>query len=73
MLKAIGKAINIRVSNPLSSNIPIIVFGNSPISKDYCDKVDILKNNGIIQGFYSLNPIDNLYFSLISLCFSSLC
>ena len=56
MLKAIGKAINIRVSNLLSSNIPIIVLGNSPITKNYCNKVDILKNNGIIQGFYSLNP-----------------
>ena len=56
MLKAIGKAINIRVSSPLSSNIPIVVLGNSPITKSYCDKVDILKNNGVVQGFYSLNP-----------------
>ena len=56
MLKAIGKSINIRVSGPYASGIPIIVIGNTPIKKSYYKKVDFLKKAGIIQGFYSLNP-----------------
>ena len=56
MLKAIGKAINIRVSGLSSTKIPIIVLGNSPISDNYAKKVDFLKNSGVIQGFWSLNP-----------------
>ncbi|RMF59056.1 MAG: hypothetical protein D6748_07290 [Calditrichaeota bacterium] len=56
MLKAIGKSINIRVSNSLASKIPIIVLGNTPIAKSYYRKVDHLKSAGIIQGFWSLNP-----------------
>lgn len=61
MLKAIGKSINIRVSDYLASNIPIIVLGNTPITTSYYKKVDYLKNAGIIQGFWSINPhpLDN--------------
>src|SRR5215469_6310040 len=56
MLKAIGKSINIRVSGTGSTEIPIIVLGNSPISINYSQKVDFLKTAGVIQGFWSLNP-----------------
>lgn len=56
MLKAIGKSINIRVSSIESTTIPIIVLGNSPITKNYSEKVDFLKSAGVIQGFWSLNP-----------------
>lgn len=56
MLKAIGKLISIRVANPCTRNIPLVVLGNSPITKHYEKKVDSLKNFGIIQGFLSLNP-----------------
>jgi hypothetical protein len=56
MLKAIGKSINIRVSGIASSQIPIIVLGNSPITDSYVKKVDFLKTSGVIQGFWSLNP-----------------
>ena len=56
MLKAIGKSINIRVSGFKSSKIPIIVIGNTPITEAYYNKVDHLKQAGIIQGFYSVNP-----------------
>lgn len=61
MLKAIGKSINIRVSNYKTSRIPIIVFGNTPITKSYYGKVDYLLRSGIIQGFWSVNPkpLDN--------------
>ena len=61
MLKAIGKSINIRVSGFSASKIPIIVIGNTPITESYYDKVDHLKRNGIIQGFWSINPkpLDN--------------
>lgn len=56
MLKAIGKSINIRVSRNMASKIPIIVIGNTPITKTYYEKVDHLKTAGIVQGFYSVNP-----------------
>ena len=56
MLKAIGKSINIRVSGIKSAHIPIIILGNTPIKKSYYSKVDHLKNHGVIQGFWSLNP-----------------
>lgn len=56
MLKAIGKSINIRVSGPASTKIPIVVLGNSPITDSYKGKVDFLKTSGVIQGFLSLNP-----------------
>lgn len=61
MLKAIGKSINIRVSNSYSSKIPIVIIGNSPITNHYKPKVDHLKKSGVIQAFWSLNPnpIDN--------------
>ncbi|PIP75935.1 hypothetical protein COW86_00950 [Candidatus Kuenenbacteria bacterium CG22_combo_CG10-13_8_21_14_all_39_9] len=61
MLKAIGKSINIRVSSFSASNIPIIIIGNTPVTKSYYEKVDHLKRNGIIQGFWSINPkpLDN--------------
>lgn len=55
MLKAIGKSINIRVSDFKSSKIPIIIIGNTPITETYYKKVDHLKQAGIIQGFYSVN------------------
>lgn len=56
MLKAIGKSINIRVSGNNSRHIPIIVIGNTPITDNYKKKVDYLKNSGVVQGFWSLNP-----------------
>ncbi len=56
MLKAIGKSINIRVSGTKATKIPIIIIGNSPITKSYTRKVDYLKKSGIIQGFISLYP-----------------
>lgn len=56
MLKAIGKAINIRVSGVSSTRIPIVILGNSPITDSYVHKVDYLKTAGVIQGFLSLNP-----------------
>lgn len=56
MLKAIGKSIIIRISSLASAKIPIIVLGNTPIMKSYHSKVDNLKNYGIVQGFWSLNP-----------------
>jgi hypothetical protein len=56
MLKAIGKSINIRVSGAESTKIPIVILGNSPITKNYSKKVDFLKNAGIIQSFISLYP-----------------
>jgi hypothetical protein len=56
MLKAIGKSINIRISDISSRTIPIIILGNSPITDGYIKKVDYLKESGIIQGFWSLNP-----------------
>ena len=61
MLKAIGKSLNIRVSDYSASKIPIIILGNTPITESYQKKVDFLKNSGIIQGFWSVNskPLDN--------------
>ena len=56
MLKAIGKAINIRISDQKAYNIPIIIIGNTPITPHYYEKVDNLKSAGIIQGFWSVNP-----------------
>jgi hypothetical protein len=56
MLKAIGKSVNIRISSPRASRIPIIVLGNTPITKSYYNKVDQLYKTGIIQGFWSENP-----------------
>jgi len=56
MLKAIGKSINIRVYSFKSAKIPIVILGNTPITKNYYEKVDHLKKTGIIQGFYSVNP-----------------
>jgi len=56
MLKAIGKSINVRISCSKASSIPIIVMGNTPITKNYYSKVDHLKRTGIIQGFCSVNP-----------------
>jgi hypothetical protein len=62
MLKAIGKSINIRVSGYKSSQIPIVVLGNTPITESYIPKVDHLYKAGIIQGFWSVNPfpLDNV-------------
>ena len=57
MLKAIGKSINIRVSGLASTKVPIVILGNSPITESYIKKVDFLKTSGVIQGFWSLNPM----------------
>lgn len=61
MLKAIGKSITVRISSLESAKIPIIVLGNTPVTKSYYSKIDNLRNYGIIQGFWSLNPtpLDN--------------
>jgi len=61
MLKAIGKSISIRVSGFDAASIPIIILGNTPITKSYYSKVDHLKKSGIIQGFcfFYSNPLDN--------------
>lgn len=56
ILKAIGKCIDIRVSGLMASKIPLVVIGNAPLSNGFCKKADYLKNAGIIQGFWSLNP-----------------
>ena len=56
ILKAIGKCIDIRVSNFDSAKIPIIVIGNAPLSNGFSRKADYLKRSGLIQGFWSLNP-----------------
>ena len=56
MLKAIGKSVNIRVSGIEACKIPIIVLGNSPITENYIKKVDFLRQSGVIQAFWSLNP-----------------
>ena len=67
MLKAIGKSINIRVSSELASRIPIIIIGNSPVQPSYYSKVDHLKSSGVIQGFWSINPIPTDDFNLSNL------
>ena len=56
MLKAIGKSVNIRVSGIQSAKIPIVILGNSPVTKSYVHKVDYLRTAGVIQGFWSLYP-----------------
>ena len=56
ILKAIGKGIDIRVSNIKASRIPLVILGNAPLSNGFCKKADYLKSAGIIQGFWSLNP-----------------
>lgn len=56
VLKAIGKCIDIRVSNFESAKIPIVVVGNAPLSNGFSKKADYLKHSGLIQGFWSLNP-----------------
>lgn len=56
ILKAIGKCIDIRVSNFESTKIPIVVIGNAPLSNGFSKKADYLKHSGLIQGFWSLNP-----------------
>ena len=56
MLKAIGKSINLRVDSSRAKKIPIVILGNSPITKNYVDKVDCLKQSGVIQKFISLYP-----------------
>lgn len=56
ILKAIGKCIDVRVSNQESTRIPIVVIGNAPLSNGFSKKADYLKRSGLIQGFWSLNP-----------------
>ncbi len=55
ILKAIRKCINIRVSNNAASKIPLIIIGNTPITETSSQKMDYLKNAGIIQGVWSIN------------------
>lgn len=61
VLKAIGKSLAVKVSSPKASRIPIVILGNTPITRFYYRNVDNLKKNGIIQGFWSVNPapLDN--------------
>lgn len=56
VLKAIGKAINIRVSSESARSIPIIILGNAHISKNYLEKIDHLGQYGVLQKVISLNP-----------------
>ncbi|WP_457641815.1 hypothetical protein [Persephonella sp.] len=56
MLKAIGKALNVRISSEYAAKIPIIVLGNTSIAPSYMEKVDKLKEKGFIQGFWSIYP-----------------
>lgn len=56
VLKAIGKAINIRVSSEYARSIPIIVLGNTHISNNYLEKIDHLGQYGVLQKILSLNP-----------------
>jgi len=49
MLKAIGKSINIRVSGNESTKIPVVVLGNSPITKSYTKKFRDVKPLQIIS------------------------
>lgn len=56
MLKAIGKSVNLRVDSLAGKKIPIIILGNSPITRGYKDKVDCLCQSGVIQKFVSLYP-----------------
>lgn len=57
MLKAIGKSLNVKVSSYKAAKIPMIVIGNTPITNSYFKKVDNLRRYGIIQGFWSVNPL----------------
>ncbi|MDC0252819.1 hypothetical protein OAK52_01495 [Chloroflexi bacterium] len=61
VLKAIGKSLNVRISGDSSRKIPIIILGNSPVTKNYTHKIDFLKKSGVIQSFISLypNPTDD--------------
>jgi len=56
VLKAIGKSVDIRIASENAKRIPIIILANSPITEFYRNKVDLLKQYGIVQGFWSLNP-----------------
>lgn len=56
VLKAIGKAINIRVSSESARSIPIIILGNAHISKNYLEKIDHLGQYGVLQKVISLKP-----------------
>lgn len=55
MLKAIGKAVNIRLNN-FDGIIPVIIICNTPIQNSYVSKIDNLFLNYFIQGILSLNP-----------------
>ncbi|UZQ81777.1 hypothetical protein [Thermoanaerobacter sp. RKWS2] len=55
MLKAIGKAVNIRLNN-FDDIIPVIIICNTPIQNSYVSKIDNLFLNYFIQGILSLNP-----------------
>lgn len=55
LLKAIGKAINIRLSCEKARVVPIVVLGNTHISENYLNKVDHLGQYGVLQKIISLN------------------
>lgn len=54
VLKAIGKSLNIRISHESARKIPIIVIGNTPISRNYINKSLKLTRMGFIQGFWCI-------------------
>lgn len=56
MLKAIGKALNVRISSDYAAKIPFVILGNTPVAPSYVGKVDKLKEKGFVQGFWSLYP-----------------
>lgn len=60
VLKAIGKAINIRVSGSEAEKIPFVILGNTNISKNYEIKIDNLGQSGVLQKVLNLNSDNNL-------------
>ncbi|MBS4235931.1 hypothetical protein [Campylobacter vulpis] len=61
VLKAIGKAINIRVSSESARSVPIVILGNTHISNNYLNKIDHLGQYGVLQKIISLNSaIDSI-------------
>lgn len=61
MLKAIGKAINIRTSCENGRRIPIIVVGNTPVPESYRRKVDNLRTSGIVNRFMCVHADENSF------------
>ncbi|SHF22216.1 hypothetical protein SAMN02745195_02129 [Thermoanaerobacter uzonensis DSM 18761] len=55
VLKAIGKAVNIRLYN-FEEVIPIVIICNTPLHSSYLEKIDNLFSKYFIHGILSLNP-----------------